>query len=728
MLFGKKHKKYFFCILATLFYANSFAQEPSITQQTDKQKSRLSRLDNVHVFATPTPAYVADKINIGAKGGQKWQDIPESISVMTRQQIDDRQLLTVDDALDKIPGIRAKSNDNLVKSYHARGYSMSALYDGVASHNNLGGHGNFNLPFYEAVEVIRGPGGIFRGVGEPGGVINFIKKRPLADFALEGNARIGSWRQGSADLDVTGPLNKDKSLRARAVLGKENRHFFYHITQSQTALALFALEWDLAPQTTANLSVSIQNQDVKGTNFGLPSYPKDDDNIWHLPDLPRKTNLSANWVKDYFHLREWSSWIQHRFAEDGEIKLSVNHRDQRQYFNEVFPYGNIDPATQMLEFSSLKGQGHTRRTGIDLYASIPFQAWGQQQHWLIGANQDLVRNRNERGWGPDYKNVPWHDLSALQPAPDIITNRGAERHIRQYGVYTQLQLKPIEQLSFILGGRYSGFHEKSRSVAPSKRTSDWRKGGKTNAHLTPYGAIIYRPYKSWSVYASHTGIFVPQTQEKFDGSTLDPREGRQYEIGLKKQWRDGKFNTSVAYFNLRDRNRAYLDSEHTTPSKRYYLNAGEVESSGWEIEASGSPYPGWDMSLGYTFLATRYLRDSTKSKENNTFDFYTPKHLFKLYGQYRFSSNHTLRGLSLGMGVRSQSRTPARRNQRPLLVNAGYTVFDLSAQYQINRNFTAGLNINNIFDKKYYRGAGSTYMGNFYGEPRAVLLSIRGRF
>lgn len=700
---------------------------PSMAANDTPPQTDSTQLNDIEVIAYPPAAYIGNPIQISGKHAQAWQDIPESVSVMSRQQIEDRQLITVDDALDKVTGIRSKSNDNLVKSYFARGYTMSALYDGIPSYNNMGGHGHFDLPFYETVEVVRGPAGIFRGVGEPGGAVNFVKKRPQKTSATSWHTYWGSWQQLGAEVDITGALNTDGSVRARTMLGHESRHYFYELTRSRKNMALLAFEWDIQPQTTANLSYSWQNHDVKGTHFGLPTYTKNADGIWPLTSLPRKTNLSAPWVKDHFHLREWSAWVQHHFADEGEIKLSLNHREQEQYFKEIFPYESINPTTQTLTLSTLQGLGHTYRTGIDLYAAIPFRAWQQPHQWLIGAHHDLVRNRTERGWGPDYDDIRWDDLSALQTEPSINANRGNESRTRQYGAYTQLKLHLSDPLAITLGGRYSGFQEKNRSIAPSP-TSDWRLGRTTHAHITPYASAMYRWRPDWSLYASYSGIYSPQLQEKYDGSVLKPREGRQFEIGTKKQWADGQFNTSLAYFNIRDRNRAYVDTAHSSPSMWYYLNAGQVESQGWEAEASGSPYPGWDMSAGYTYLKTRYLRDSNASRENNVFDFYTPRHTLKLYAQYRFHDHHPWHGLSLGMGVRSQSKTPARTHQRPLLINPGYTVVDASLQYRINRNHTIALNINNLFDKHYYRHVGSSYMGNFYGEPRNVLLSIRGRY
>lgn len=688
-----------------------------------------TELERVLVTASPVSPYLRQQIDVAGKA-QTWQEIPESVSVITQKQMNDRQLSTVDEALDKVTGIRTKSNDNLVKSYFARGYSMSALYDGIGSYNNMGGHGNFDLPIYEAVEVIRGPSGIFRGVGEPGGVVNFVKKRPQSRFSSQLNIELGSWQKYIANIDIGGSLNPQKSLRARAVLGHQRQHFFYDFTRSKTTLGMLALEWDITSQTTANLSYSAQNKDVYGTNFGLPTYQKNDDGIWPLMDVPRHTNLSADWVKDAFHLREWSAWIKYRFNEDGEIKLSLNHRDQRQYFNEVFPYSSVNPENMLVDFSSLKGDARTQRTGVDIYALVPFSLWKQKHRWLIGANYDFVRNRNQRGWGPDFSQVPFDQPTAIQTDPNIQTNSGRQSHTKQYGLYSQLKIHPIQSLSIILGGRYSGFNEKSRSVQPSAKLSDWQEGKTTHAHFTPYSALVYQPHPSWSVYLSHTGIFVPQTQEKWDGSTLQPREGRQIEMGVKKQWNNGKFNTSLAYFNLRDRNRAYLDQNNSNPQARryYYLNAGEIESAGWEMELSGSPYPGWNVALGYTYLKTRYLKDSDKKREQNTFDFYTPRHMLKLYGQYRFGAHHFLHGLSVGLGLRAQSKTPARTNQRPLLINSGYAVWDMNAQYQFNRQTNIGLSIKNLTDKKYYSHVSGAYMGNFYGEPRSFALRLQVRF
>src|SRR5690606_35960393 len=136
--------------------------------------------------------------------------------------------------------------------------------------------------------------------------------------------------------------------------------------------------------------------------------------------------------------------------------------------------------------------------------------------------------------------------------------------------------------------------------------------------FTPYAGVVFDLTNRASLYASFTEIFQPQTQLDVNGDMIDPREGRQFEAGLKAELFDGGVNASIAYFNLRDVNRAVLVSPNV------YTALGEVEVQGMEIEASGEVAPGWQVAGGYTYTETRYLNTAQAGAPFST---YTPEHM-----------------------------------------------------------------------------------------------------
>lgn len=230
--------------------------------------------------------------------------------------------------------------------------------------------------------------------------------------------------------------------------------------------------------------------------------------------------------------------------------------------------------------------------------------------------------------------------------PSITYTRGSENETVQYGLYSQVRFSLADPLTLVLGGRTTTFTNKYHNVAPATPEA-WRAGAKATDHFTPYAGLLFDLTKQITLYGSYADIFVPQTQQKTGGGVLDPRIGKQYEIGSKGEFFDGKLAASLARFNIRDKNRAYQDPADA--SGIYYLSAGEVESKGWELEISGKPLRGLDLVAGYTYLETRYLKD--KTAEGKTYSIATPKEQLKFWGNYRFAADSSLSGFSLGLGM-----------------------------------------------------------------------------
>ena len=181
---------------------------------------------------------------------------------------------------------------------------------------------------------------------------------------------------------------------------------------------------------------------------------------------------------------------------------------------------------------------------------------------------------------------------------------------------------------------------------------------------------------------------------------------------------------SLAWFDIRDKDRAYADPAYPTSS--FYLNAGEVESKGWEMELSGKPARRLDVMAGYTSLTTQYLSDS--SSEGKSYSNQTPRNQFKLGSNYRFDNDGTLSGVSVGLGFLAQSKAQSSRGWRDEVVNSGYAVLNGKIAYQIDEHYTVSLAVNNLFDRKYYASVGTPNIYNFYGEPRNFMLTLRGTY
>lgn len=702
----------------------TFAAEKAV-RISARANGGLVQLPTIDVLDVVEPGYKPGKLGVAGKVALTAREIPQSVSVVSRKQMDDQGMATVGEAMQQVTGINVIANDTTNNQYSARGYGMGVMYDGVTSYNGMTPSHQFDLPLYERVEVLRGPAGLLRGVGEPGGVVNLVKKRPKDAYALAWGASAGSSDLYRLEGDVTGPLNADKTLCGRLVLSDEQRGYFYDHTHSRKWLGLAALEYAPSPRTTFALSFAAQEQKVKAPWSGLPAYlnlGNPDAGVYPLLDVARSTFNAPDWGRMAYRTQETAASVEHRFDNQWVAKASVNHRRQSQFYKYAFTSTGVNPSNHMVSYRSFQGDYDYLRDGVDASANGPFTWFGRKHNLMFGANSEVYNSAGSSGNGPNVNNVVFGELGGVTE-PAIAYTSGSESDTRQSGLYSQLRLSLADPLTLVLGGRSSTFKARTRAIAPSAQTP-WKDGAKADNRFTPYGGLLYALSKDVTLYGSYADIFVPQTQAKADGGVLDPRTGRQYEVGGKGDFFDGGLAASLAVFNIRDQNRAYADPAY--PTSNFFLNAGEVESRGWELEVAGQPLKGLDVVAGYTRLSTRYMKD--RANEGLSYSIQTPKEQFKLWSTYRFDAASGLAGFSVGGGVIAVGAAQSSRGWRGQLLNTGYAVLNGSIAYRVDKTYSLNLVVNNLLDRKYYASVGTPNIYNFYGEPRSFLLNLRASY
>lgn len=663
--------------------------------------------------------YAAAAATVAGKVALTPREIPQSVSVLTRQQMDDQGMVTMVDALQQVTGVNVIANDTTQSQYLSRGFSLGVMQDGVPSHSGLTAVHQFDLALYDRVEVLRGPAGILQGTSEPGGVVNLVKKRPRDTFAAAVTASTGSWNNNRVEGDITAPLNAERSLRGRLVVSDEDRHYYYDRARTNKWLAFGALEYDLSPATTLSLSFAAQDSRSKAPSSGLPKY-KDGNFL----KVDRSTNVVPDWVVYSYYTEETSASVEHRFANKWVAKASYSHRTQNSFSKDAWPSSGVNRATGTVDaYNRSQYTSDDRRDGLDAFINGPFDLFGRTHNLLLGVNAEVYNSRSKSGSASTVANVSLADAASL-PEPSFTYTSGSESERAQSGVYSQLRLSLADPVTLVLGGRATNFKAKSRNVSPSTQSA-WRDGAQANNQFTPYGGLIVDVTRQVSLYGSYADIFVPQTQLKADGNALDPRVGKQYEVGSKGEFFDGRLNASLAFFNIRDKNRAYRDPAYPAASTPYYLNAGEIESKGWEAEVSGSPMAGLELMAGYTRLETRYLSDRTL--QGKEYSIQSPRDSLKLWANYRFNQD-SLRGLNLGLGTIVSSGAGSSRGNRNVETQGGYAVVNALVGYQIDKNYSVSLAANNLFDRNYYATVGTFTAYNFYGEPRNLMLTFRARY
>ena len=204
---------------------------------------------------------------------------------------------------------------------------------------------------------------------------------------------------------------------------------------------------------------------------------------------------------------------------------------------------------------------------------------------------------------------------------------------------------------------------------------------------------------------------------------LDPRIGWQAEAGVKGAFYDGRLNAAMSYFRIRDTNRAMSD-----PDNQFGCNGGPCsiagglqQTQGWDLEVNGRVTPNWDMSASYVYMNAEVLQATSQAAIGTNFAPRTPKQMLRLWNTYRFGQS----GWQIGGGANIRSTLEDRPNK---LRNPGVAVFNALVGYQINHKLQLTLNINNLFDRKYFEGMGYRANRWFYGEPRSFMLTLRGTY
>lgn len=696
-------------MLASLGAAGAMAQEggtvlPEITVQGASYETEGSG------------SYTTDLISVGEKDVRPLREIPQSTTVLTRERLEDGGFTSLDTALKKTPGVVVLTNDDGRSSLYSRGFEFDTLYFNGLPAPLSSIHGTQpDMAIIDHVEILRGPAGLFAGSGEPAGAINMRLKQASDSFAARFSTTFGSWNNRRAELDVGGPLNKAGTLRGRVVgaLGKSDN--FVDVVDNQIGVIYGTLQADLTENTTATFSVSHQKRDITPFN-GLPTLADGT-----LLDIDRSTFTGMDW--NYFEstVTDYIAEVEHRFDEGGHVKVSARYSDRSSDFLYAFAGSPAAANGNITRVNWLARQFEETALALDAHISKPFELFGKENNIILGAD---YRNfdyswLNLNGGRPISLNLHNWDTSAVaRPALNFAAATRVENDLAQYGIYGQWRVKPLDNLTLIGGGRLTWLDLETLTTDES-----------ISAEFTPYAGVIYDVTDRISAYASFTEIFQPQTDTTFAGDVIGPRTGRQFEVGVKASILDD-INASIAYFNLRDKNRAVRDPDNLS----YSLAQGEARLQGIETELTGALTPNWQVAGGYTYTRSEFVNTGLAAGA----EFYTPEHMLQLWTKYSFDERHgVLNKAFVGAGVKafssfrnvSRSINPATRVVTSTEVEApGYAVVDLQAGYNFNEHVSAVLSVNNVFDEKYYERVGGTAVFNFYGAPRNVSFKLNAQF
>jgi len=350
----------------------------------------------------------------------------------------------------------------------------------------------------------------------------------------------------------------------------------------------------------------------------------------------------------------------------------------------------------------------TTQNNADVYISAPFTLGGLQQEVVAGFmyNQSELTDRYYGSPTLDNGTIDFDDFTPSKIIGSINNNvANPSNKTTQTGAYLAGKFTLLEPLKLVTGVRVSNWEYES---------ADGKGNRKFDNKVTPYAGLIYDFLEDYSWYASYTGIFKPEDKQSADGQYLDPREGKSYETGLKGEFFDKQLNASMSVFLTQQDNVAEKIGSIKIGDefKDVYSSKDSVESKGFEIELDGKITNNWDMSFGIA----HFNAEDANSKKVQTTAARTSANLFTKY---------TLDKWSLGGGLNYKSEA-YKDEAAGRITQDAYVLANLMAAYQVDQNIKLQLNVNNLFDEKYYEGLGKNSM--VYGAPRNATLTFRYQF
>ena len=662
------------------------------------------------------------------------RETPQSVTVVTRQQMDDRGEKNIGDVLRNTPGISVQQYDSDRTEYSTRGFAITNFqYDGV---NNVydgvydEGATHVDMATYDRVEIIKGATGLMTGSGDPSATVNLVRKKPTKEFKASITGTAGSWDNYRTEGDISGPLNDSGSVRGRFVGAYQDKNSYIdHYTQKKDVY-YGILEADLSEDTLLTLGIDKQSVTPRGSSWtGNPVYFSDGGRT----DFPRSFNPGADWSRRDFDSVTYFTSLEQALANDWKLKVSLNEKisDHDTQLASASG-GNPDRATGEGMFRYWgRWEGHRVQDSADINLSGPFTLGGREHELVAGFMASHSRQTGATFDTSAFSLVPGsiYDWNSHLPKQDFPKNGKYERTQSQNGIYLATRLRPTDDLSVILGSRLSTFkYNEDYSYNAGTGMSDTHASYKEHGVVTPYAGVVYDLNDTYSLCGSYTNIYQPQIYKDADGKTLAPVEGNAYETGLKAAYLDGRLNASLAFFRIEQDNFAESIGTNPVTNEGIYKAIDGATTNGVELELAGELQEGWNLSAGYTYARTRdqdeqriygYPLSTTK-----------PEHVFRTFTTYRLPG--VLNKVTVGGGVSWQSAFYGKIYSAPAgdytrIKQGGYSLVDLMTKYEYDEHLSFTVNANNVFDKKYLTGLGN-FDTTFYGEPRNLQLTAKYNF
>lgn len=660
----------------------------------------------------PTSGYTAKTSTSATKTDTPLKETPQSVSVVTRKQIEDQRPRTVTEALDYTPGAFSGLVGSATRYDYVtlRGFkdnsTASVILDGLRLLSDGGTYSSMQIDpwMVERIDVFRGPSSVLYGRSTPGGLVALTSKRPQAEPYHEVELFGGTQKQRGAAFDSTGALSEDGRVSYRVTgVARASDTMQKGLENERYALAP-SLALRLGDNTNLLLQAYLQNDPDNGYHGSLPYYGT-------VKPGPNGNKLPADFNEgepgtDGFKRRQNMVGYQfdHAFNERWQFKQNFRYLDSKVSNHQTWQWDWKDENTLNRYFSGAdeRLKGYTVDTQL-----LGKLTTGALAHTLLFGVDYQHRKANGRWDSASASSLDVNDPQYGKPGYAFYDQTDFERSLSQTGFYLQDQVS-LERWRLTLSGRYdrARVDNRSHSTSEGPSTKDWK-----GSDFSGRAGVAYLFDNGVTPYFSYSESFDPNTSVGKDGKLLKPTQGKQYEGGVKYQPEGSKTQLAASLYDLTQSNVA-----REVPGQKYSEPLGEVRTRGVELEAHTEVTRELSLIAGYSY--NRMKSDEFGGKTPTQ----APRHMASLWADYAFAS-----GLGVGAGVRYIGTSWA--DDANTLKVPAYTLVDLSLRYDLGRvnsalkGATARLTAHNVFNKEYVASCVSETWC-YWGQERTVTASV----
>ncbi|MFW1842406.1 TonB-dependent siderophore receptor [Acinetobacter pittii] len=699
-------------IACAICYANlTYAQDAQVQAlQTIQVKA-----SNAEQSSEQTKAYnvknssSATKLNIEAK------ETPQTINVVTRQQIEDFGLTSTRDVLKNTPGVTVSNQETERTTYMARGFEISnILTDGVGfplsgyNYNNT----NPDTYFYDRVEVVKGADSLTNAFGDPSATINNIRKRPTQEFQASGGVSYGSWDTQRYEADVSGAIIPSGKVRGRIMGYEQTGDSYLDRYSSEKNGFAGIIEADLTDSTLLTAGYSQEQNKPNANNWG--SLPLLDANGKQI-SYDRSYNPNPDWA-------HWDNETQNAFVELKQkindlwtAKLTYNYLDTKHNSRLLYYYGYPKADGSGVSLTPWSGQEHQEKHAVDFNLEGTYKLFNREHEASLGYSYVRSHQQDKQSTGTiNDSNViksTTTDWSSWTPQSITWSDFAEAANYKQNinSIYAATRLHLNEDLKLLLGANYVQAESKGESYGSSMSYSE--------SKVSPYVGLTYNFTPEYTGYMSYTSIFRPQTGiDKDTNQALKPIDGKSYEMGVKSSWLDDRLTGTLSVFKTEQNNYPLRNSDGNPLNRK--VPTSDLESQGVEVGLSGQITDNVNLSFGYAQFS---IKDTKNGGEART---YNPNQTLNLLTTY---TPPVLPKLKVGAGLQWQDGIKLYdSNVNSMIKQDAYALVNLMASYEVNDHITLQANGNNIFDKKYLNSFPDGQA--FYGAPANYTVAVKFKY